>query len=247
MRPENEDDHDDNTLEKDSRTTRSRANCFGVFSLQTGVTMIIWFDFFFFTLLCCQFGLGFEETQSMAQDNDGDVIILQQGPLHLNLFNLMTDGVCIALSGIKLYFGLQYLLNVSYPPKIAYEYLDDGLGKFQWHTKRVKVMRHIFKNYFLASMVAYIFIGMQTIVLLMIFWDSTIIYFRYACLLLVCMFQFLALWKLGQHLQELDQQVNYRITKYRYVQSSELQQQKYKSPDLLVNRLNSIKEDSQQE
>ena len=49
-------------------------------------------------------------------------------------------------------------------------------------------MRHIFKNYFLASMVALIFILMQTVILMLIFLDSTIIYFRYACLLLVSLF-----------------------------------------------------------
>lgn len=108
---------------------RERNNCFGVFSLQTGVTMIIWFDLFFFTVLCCQFGLGYEETSNIDDDPENE-IILSQGPFHINLFNLMTDGVCILLSGIKLMYGIRYLMNVSMPPKIAYEYLDNGLGKF---------------------------------------------------------------------------------------------------------------------
>lgn len=89
--------------------------------------MIIWFDFFFLILLCCQFGLGYEETQNDGWDND---VVLAQGPLSLNLFNLLTDGVCIALVAIKLYYGVKYLLNVSSPPKISYEYLDTGLGKY---------------------------------------------------------------------------------------------------------------------
>ena len=132
---------------------------------------------------------------------------------------MLTDGVCILLVTIKLYFGVKYLLNVSSPPKISYEYLDTGLGKYQWHTKRVKKMRYEFKNYFLSSMVAYVFIFMQTLILLAIFWSQSIIYFRYACLLIVSLFQLIALTKLAQHLQELDSQVNYRIERHRYQQN----------------------------
>ena len=164
--------------------------------------MIIWFDLFFLVLLCCQFGLGYENSSSADDDAE---ITYSDGPLHINVFNVLTDGVCILLSALKLLFGTKYLMNVSLPPKITYEYLDDGMGKFQWHTKRVKKMRHLFKNYFLVSVVSYVFIFMQTIILLFVFWNYTMIYFRYACLLIVSVLQFLALWKLNQHLKELDQ------------------------------------------
>ena len=76
-------------------------------------------------------------------------------------------------------------------------------------------MRRHFKNYFLASMVAYIFIFMQTMILLMVFWNSTVVYIRYSILLIVCILQIFALWKLGQHLTELDDQVSYRINEYQ--------------------------------
>lgn len=58
-------------------------------------------------------------------------------------------------------------------------------------------MRFEFKNYFLSSMVAYVFIFMQTLILLAIFWSQSIIYFRYACLLIVSLFQLVALNKLA--------------------------------------------------
>lgn len=219
-------------IQHNVHSKRVRKNCFGVFSLQTGIMLIIFFDFFFFALLICQFGLGYEETQAMEDRSSGAKVNVttSYGLFQINLFNILTDGLCILLQGIKTYYGFKYMQNVSFPSKIEYQYLDDGFGKFQWHTKRVKKMRHIFKNYFLASVVAYIFIFLQTIILLMIFWDQTVIYFRYIILLIVCCFQFLAMYKLTQHLEELDLQVNYRIQKFKHVSQSH--KQDYQAPSL---------------
>ena len=91
--------------------------------------MIVCFDLFFFVLLICQFGLGFEEATSV-DDNPNFALVVASGFLHLNMFNILTDGVCIVLSGFKLMFGIMYMMNVCMPKKISYEYLDDGLGKF---------------------------------------------------------------------------------------------------------------------
>ena len=88
-------------------------------------------------------------------------------------------------------------------------------GDLKWHTKRVKRMRHLFKNYFLMSIVAYTFIFLQTIILCAVFWYNTEIYFRYVILIIVSIFQFMCVFKLNEHLGELDKQVNYRITRYR--------------------------------
>ena len=46
----------------------------------------------------------------MEDSGQNKDIVLQTGPLQVNLFNLLTDGVCIFLSGIKLYFGAKYLV-----------------------------------------------------------------------------------------------------------------------------------------
>ena len=97
----------------------------------TGVTLIVWFDFFFFLTLLSQKGLGYEQTLSEGDGSDKQVV-LQNNPFQINLFNLLTDGVCILLAGIKLTFGLRYVWFVSYPPKIAYEYMVNGLGKYKW-------------------------------------------------------------------------------------------------------------------
>ena len=73
--------------------------------------------------------MGYKESANI--DNDPEVeIIMTSSPFEINLFNVLTDGVCILLSGIKLLYGIRYLLNVTIPKKITYEYLDDGLGKF---------------------------------------------------------------------------------------------------------------------
>ena len=54
----------------------------------------------------------------------------QARPSLFNVYNILTDGVCILLSGVKLIFGILYQMNVSLPPKITYEYLDDGFGQY---------------------------------------------------------------------------------------------------------------------
>jgi hypothetical protein len=84
--------------------------------------MIIFFDFFFFVLLVCQYGLGYEETVAMGErmNDDEYVSAVNAGLLQINLFNILTDGICILLQGIKTYYGLKYLRIVSFPPKIEY-------------------------------------------------------------------------------------------------------------------------------
>lgn len=53
-------------------------------------------------------------------------------------------------------YGLKYVINVSFPPKMPYSYLEQ-LGDLKWHTHRVKEMRKNFKNFFQASIVTYTF------------------------------------------------------------------------------------------
>jgi hypothetical protein len=88
--------------------------------------------------------------------------------LGFNAFNFMTDGVTVLLMLIKLCYGLRYLKIVSCPPKKAYEYLEE-FGDLKWHTRRVKAMRLLFKDYFIASTTAYLFIFLQTVVLISVF------------------------------------------------------------------------------
>ena len=92
--------------------------------------MIVWFDLFFFVLLCCQCGLGYEQRHIVDLEETNNSAIDDGPRLQINVYNLLTDGVCILLSVVKLLFGIKYLMNVSLPQKITYEYLDDGLGKF---------------------------------------------------------------------------------------------------------------------
>ena len=69
----------------------------------------------------------------------------------------MTDGLLIALYLLKVYHGIRYLYIVYLLPKMEYQYLEEH-GELKWHTRRVKKMRIEFKNYFLVSSVATVFI-----------------------------------------------------------------------------------------
>lgn len=85
-----------------------------MFSLQTGVTMIIWFDFFFFLCLYCMYGLTFTDVAEESQ------YTVKNYNVSGFVFSIMTDGVVLGLFFVKLFFGLWYLKMVSFPPQIEY-------------------------------------------------------------------------------------------------------------------------------
>ena len=74
-----------------------------VFSLQTGMSVIFLMDIFLLAFLCCNYGVNYI---------DGTEILTKggfpaQGSGHV--FNLMTDGLLIALYTVKVYYGWKYL------------------------------------------------------------------------------------------------------------------------------------------
>ena len=86
-------------------------------------------------------------------------------------FTFVTDGICIILFLIRLYYAFRYVNSVLLPPQMDYQYIIE-FGKLKWHTKRVKKMRIHFKNYTLVSNVSSVFIFIQTSVLLLALWKD---------------------------------------------------------------------------
>ena len=100
-------------------------------------------------------------------------------------------------------------------PKSDYSYLEEN-GDLRWHMRRVKTMRIAFKNYFLASAVATVFIMLQTTTLLFVVWQEVNNYYRYILLLGNAAVQIqLMFGPIKNHIKELDEQVTYRIKRFK--------------------------------
>lgn len=181
----------------------TRKSCCFVFSLQTGVMMIVIIDAIIFLLLLCITGMTYENFELVDQEKGENGVG----------FTVVTDGFCILLYLIRLLFGLWYMRSVLFPPKMDYQYIVE-FGKLKWHTKRVKNMRIYFKNYALAANVSSTFIFIQTLTLLIVLWKDTNLYFRYCFLVLLSLFTLVNLRTVYAHLHELDEQVTYRIRSY---------------------------------
>ena len=192
-----------------------RSSCCCVFSLQTGVMMIVIIDVIYFLILAAITGMTYENFYGVAELETGIE------------FTLMTDGFCLILFFIRLCFGLWYIRSVLCPPKMDYQYIIE-FGKLKWHTKRVKNMRIYFKNYALAANVSSIFIFIQTATLLIVLWKDTEMYFRYIFLLILSAFTLINLGTVYAHLKELDEQVTYRIHSYSNAVMARAAQQKEK-------------------
>uniref|UniRef100_A0A7S3HXD2 Uncharacterized protein n=1 Tax=Favella ehrenbergii TaxID=182087 RepID=A0A7S3HXD2_9SPIT len=179
---------------------QKRKSCCMVFSLQTGIMIIFTTDIFNFVLLCCVTGMT---AQSLAYDSTSTTAG----------FTMMTDGLCIILFFYRLAMGIMYMRNVLFPKKMDYQYIME-FGKLRWHTKRVKTMRIYFKNYALASNITSIFIFIQNLILFLALFNNHDMYFRYLFLLFMSAFTVLCLKFVNSHLEELDEQVTFRISKY---------------------------------
>jgi hypothetical protein len=189
-----------------------RKSCCFVFSLQTGVSIIFFFDLSLLTLLCFLYGLTYSDgTVDTLSELDIDIVTINKNGF---FFNLMTDGLLIALYLMKVFYGFKYLRIVYFLPKMEYQYLEDN-GDLRWHTRRVKKMRIAFKNYFLVSAVATVFILLQTTLLLFVIYKDADAFLRYVILMLNAMLQvYLLLSPIKDHIKELDEQVTYRIKRY---------------------------------
>ena len=181
---------------------QTRKSCCFVFSLQTGIMLIFTTDILNFILLCGITGMT-------AQSLD-DTVVRNHPTLG---FTALTDGLCILLFFYRLVTGFMYMRNVLCPKKMDYQYIME-FGKLRWHTKRVKTMRIYFKNYALASNVTSIFIFIQNLILFLALYDNHDLYFRYLFLLAMSAFTVGCLKYVNSHLEELDEQVTFRISKY---------------------------------
>lgn len=97
-----------------------------------------------------------------------------------------------------------------------------GNGRLEWHTKRAKDMRMNFKNYALALTISAFFIFFNWIILLLVLWDLQNEYFRYCFLLSLNLMQVCLLPKINEHVHELEEQVQYRITRYKKITAQNL-------------------------
>ncbi len=119
-------------------------------------------------------------------------------------FTFMTDGLVLIMFFIRMLFGFRYAFSVLFPPQMDYQYILE-FGKLRWHTKRVKKMRIHYKNYALVCNVSSSFIFIQTLVLFLVLYSNTNLYFRYCFLLLLSVFTLFNLTTVYSHLDELDQ------------------------------------------
>ena len=177
-------------MEYYSEVTHRKSCCF-VFSLQTGVLMIVIIDFLVFATLCAITGMTVESFEHIPEGETG------YG------FTFMTDGICILLFLTRICFGIRYAKSVLFPPKMDYQYIVE-FGKLKWHTKRVKSMRIYFKNYSLAASISSLFIFIQTVILLIVVWEDQEMFFRYIFLIALSAFTLFNLSTVYAHLKELD-------------------------------------------
>lgn len=108
--------------------------------------IIFTIDIFVYLIMCCMTGMTVDDFSVTGGQNEGGLA-----------FTLMSDGFCLLLFFIRLVYGGFYMKAVLFPQKMDYSYIVE-FGKLKWHTKRVKNMRILFKNYALASNVSTIFI-----------------------------------------------------------------------------------------
>ena len=153
-----------------ARDISQRKNCCCIFSLQTGIMLIVIVDVIVLTLLCCMTGMAYQDVENTnwtpSVDSDGNVTpVVPQGSGAA--FIVLTDGFVLTLFSIRTFLGLFYLYKTIWPPKMDYQYLQE-YGRLKWHTKRVKWMRINFKNYTLAANISSFFILVQTVVLLLV-------------------------------------------------------------------------------
>ena len=142
---------------------KTRKNCCWVFSLQTGVMMVFMTDVIVLLILLAVWGMATDNMQD-RKDYDGSDSLA---------FNLLSDGICILLYLIRIFYGARYILAALFPEKMSYQYiLDKERGNLKWHTKRVKKMRIHCKNYALASNVSLTFMMIQTIVLFLVLYQD---------------------------------------------------------------------------
>ena len=179
-----------------------RKSCCFVFSLQSGIMLIFSADIFNFILLCSITG--------MTADSLDQTVDQKHSTLG---FTMLTDGLCILLFFYRIVMGMMYMRNVLCPQKMDYQYIME-FGKLRWHTKRVKTMRIFFKNYALAINVTSIFIFIQNLILFLALYSNHDLYFRYLFLLIMSAFTVACLKYVNSHLEELDEQVTFRISKY---------------------------------
>ena len=127
--------------------------------------MIFLFDLIVLIILCSLYGLNY-----MNATSEVSTLIDNPKP-NGTMFNLMTDGLLILLYLYKVYRGARYLYIVYFLPKMEYQYLEEN-GHLKWHTRRIKKMRIEFKNYFLVTSVATVFILLQTVVLMAVITEN---------------------------------------------------------------------------
>ena len=126
--------------------------------------------------------------------------------------------------------GLIYLKKTLRPPSMDYQYIEE-LGKLKWHTRRIKQQRIHFKNYVLISNVTSVWILLQTILLFLVLYDGTNEnLFRYGFLIFVSLLQLFIVPKINSHLEELDEQVTYRIERHASFHSQYHDTEPYQPP-----------------
>ena len=93
-----------------------RRNCCFIFSLQTGVTIIVLVDLTVFVMLACMTGMAFDDFNMIYGGEDKNVA-------NGTWFTILSDGVILIIFGIRTLLGLHYVRKSIWPPKMDYQYI----------------------------------------------------------------------------------------------------------------------------
>eukprot|EP00356_Strombidium_inclinatum_P010770 CAMPEP_0170486696 /NCGR_PEP_ID=MMETSP0208-20121228/5650_1 /TAXON_ID=197538 /ORGANISM="Strombidium inclinatum, Strain S3" /LENGTH=217 /DNA_ID=CAMNT_0010760711 /DNA_START=183 /DNA_END=836 /DNA_ORIENTATION=- len=122
---------------------------------------------FCFVLAVCNFNLLVEVDDDQKAKSDELVSNLSHAEFFM--FNLTTDYIIVLLFAYKLYFGLRLLAHMVYAGRMNEDLLMDNIGSYKWEVRVQSNSRKILHNYYMASVVFALTLGLQSVGMIWIF------------------------------------------------------------------------------
>jgi len=145
-----------------------RTGCCGIFSLLSGVTLMVWFDLFYLIIACVEVLPALEQMKEIACEisKQRNKIPECDDSFHIGIFVVCASIFRIGLLFIKYILGTYYIWKTTFPPKIDYFFLYRGkTGHHMWRVQSAKHMRKRFIWYFIATTISINFELMQAMVI----------------------------------------------------------------------------------
>ena len=132
----------------------------GIFSLQTGIYLMVMVDIGLLSVLITMLFFNKEANASLMNK------VMSKGHAHsvhitnsFAVFLINIDSLGALLYTMKVLAGIWYIFWVSFPSKKNFDFLYSGnLGHLAWRVQRVKAMRNKLLTYFVISTVAVLFV-----------------------------------------------------------------------------------------